>query len=332
MGRRVGRIMTRLVTPQGALVLRADAPRDQWLSARRRGITATDIVKIVGLSPYGNAIDVVLDKRLPSDDTAPSEAAQWGLLLEDQVAREWARRNDCRIRRVGLLARYLQPHHLASCDRRVTNERAALEVKTRTAWAADEWAHGVPERVAVQSQWQLHVTGFDRVHVAALVGGQQLHSATVERDEVLIDYLVSEADRVWAAVEAGQMPEVPPWQLTAESLRRAWPDREGAVELDPERIAAALPHIDAYRAQSAIERDAKAAKDIAKLALVQLLDGASEALIGGETVYSYRTSTDTTTIPAENARRLLADHPDLVEYAVTKPGRASFSLAKSKEA
>ena len=320
-----------LATPTGALLLTADAQRNAWLAARRQGITATDIVKIVGLSPYGNALDVYLDKRVPEDDYEPSEAAQWGLLLEDQVAREWARRSGRKVRRVGLLARMLTPHHLASCDRRVVGERAALEVKTRTAWASHEWEHGaIPERVVVQAQWQAHVAGWDRVHVAALVGGQTLHAATVERDQVLIDYLAREADRVWASVQAGVMPDVHPWQLTAESLRRAWPDRAGAVALDPARSAAAEGLLLEYAGASDMEKGAKRQKEAAKLALVQLLDGADEALIGGATAYTYRTAADSTTIPADNLRRLVADHPDIAaEYAVTKPGSPRFSVAKA---
>lgn len=322
-----------MTTPTADLVLPATVDRGEWLAARRNGITATDVVKIVGLSQYGNALDVYLDKRIdPRDDTAPSEAARWGQLLEDQVAREWARRHDRRVRRVGLLARKDAPHHLASCDRRVVGEAAALEVKTRTGWAAAEWDHGaIPERVTVQAQWQMHVAGFRRVHVAALIGGQELLSTVVDRDEVLIAYLAAEADKVWSAVEAGEMPDVPPWQATAESLNRAWPDRAGAVPLEPSDADRARALVAEYREAWWTEKDAKRAKDEAKVALIALLGGGDEAVADGETLYTYRLTSPPTTITADNARQLLDDHPELADYFTTKPGTPRFALRPTRK-
>lgn len=311
------------------LVLPAGADRSQWLTARRSGITATDVTKIIGLSKYGSALDVYLDKRLDWDDTATSEAARWGHLLEDQVAREWARRHGARIRRVGLVANRQRPHHLATCDRLVVGERASLECKTRSAWAADEWDDGsggvtVPDRVMVQCQWQAHVIGADRTHVAALVGGQRLVSAVVERDQSVIDYLTAAADRVWDAVRAGVPPDVPAWQLTAAALDRLHPERAGAVDLDP---ATVTPLIEAYRAAGAAEKAAQAEKEAARLQMLALLGDGEQASIDGQPAYAYRASTQTT-IPAAQARALLAAHPDLAaDYAVTRTVRR-FTLAK----
>lgn len=317
----------------GRLVLPAGAPREQWLAARREGITATDVVEIVGLSRYGDPISVYLDKRLGEDDRDPGEAARWGRLLEDQVAREWARRAGRQVRRVGLVRSPTHPHHLATCDRRILREHASLECKTRTAWSADEWDDGaggvtVPDRVAVQAQWQMHVWGDDHVHVAALIGGQQLVSAELARDQVLIDYLAAAADQVWAAVQDGVPPDVPAWQLSAASLERLHPDRGGTVDVDP---AEAQPLIDAYRAALAAERAVQAEKDVARLALIRLLGDGEAALVDQRPAYSYRRSADQTVIPAASARALLAAHPDLAaEYAVIKPGQRTFRLAKEK--
>lgn len=310
----------------GALVLPAGAPRDRWLAARRDGITATDVVKIVGLSRYGNALDCYLDKRLGEEDRDPSEAATWGLLLEDPVARRWAVQRGCRIRRVGLMRNRVHPHHMASIDRMVVGERAPLEVKTRNVFA-DDFADSVPERVAVQVQWQMHVSGADRAHVAALIGGQELVTHTVARDQVLIDYLRSEADRVWAAVQAGDPPDVPPWQQTAAALDRLHPDRAGVVDVDPD---AARPLVDDYLAACAAESTAQSDKDRAKVDLLALLGGAEEARIDGRTAWTYR-GHPRTSIPADNVRALIEAHPDLAaEYAVTTTSRR-LTVARQRE-
>ena len=311
----------------GIQVLPAGAPRERWLAARRQGITATDVVKIVGLSPHGNALDVYLDKRLGEQDWNPGEAAQWGLALEDMVARRWAAERGCRVRRVGLMRKQGPrfAHHLASLDRVVVGERAPLEVKTRNVFA-DDFTGGVPERVAVQVQWQLHVSGADHAHVAALIGGQELVEHTVDRDQTLIDYLVGEADRVWEAVRHGEPPEVPAWAMTVASLNRLHPDRAGVADLDP---AVAAPLLEQYRAAASQEKAAKAAKDSARVQLLALIGDREEAHIGSQPAFTYRAHTKTE-ITAEAARRLLTEHPDLATYATTTTSRR-FTPARQKD-
>lgn len=306
-------------------MLPSGAPRPQWLAARREGITATDVVKIVGLSPYGNALDVYLDKRVGEQAWDPGEAARWGLALEDVVARRWAADRGCRVRRVGLMRHRGHAHHLASLDRVVVRERAPLECKTRNVFA-DDFTDSVPERVAVQVQWQMHVTGADHAHVAALVGGQDLVTHTVERDQVLIDYLAGEADRVWAAVRAGVPPEVPPWAQTAAALNRLHPDRAGVVDLDP---VTAGPLLQAYRGAAADEKKAKAAKEHARVQLLALLGDHEEATVAGQPAFTYRAHTKTE-ITADATRSLLADHPHLIEYATSSTSRR-FTPARQKD-
>lgn len=314
------------MTIRGRAVLPASAPRDRWLAARRHGITATDVVKILGLSNYGNALDVYLDKRRGEDDTATSESAQWGRDLEDVVARRWAADHGKRVRRVGLMQHPLHGHHLASLDRVVVGEGAPLECKTRNLFAAD-LAESVPDRIAVQVQWQMYVQGSSDAYVAALIGGQQLVTHYVQRDDDVIGYLRTEADRVWAAVEDGEPPEVPAWQATAASLRRLHPERDGSIEVADAAKARVL--MAEYRSFSELESAAKSDKEQIKLQLIAMLDGAEEATVDGRTAWTYRYGAETVTIPADHQRRLLADHPELAdEYAVIKPGRATFNLKK----
>jgi putative phage-type endonuclease len=309
----------------GVQLLRSGVSRVEWLAARRCGITATDVVRIVGLSPHGNALDVYLDKRVGEPERDRGEAAAWGAALEDVVARRWADLHGCRVRRVGLMRHRTLSHHLASLDRVVVAQRAPLEVKTRNVFA-DDFGDGVPERVAVQVQWQLHVMGAGTGHVAALIGGQELVSWTVPRDQVLIDYLVGEADRVWAAVRAGVPPQVPPWQQTAAALDRLHRNRAGAVDLDPD---VAGPLLAAYRDAAAAEKAAKAAKAAARVQLLTLLGGHEEALLGGRPAFTYRAHT-TTEIHAGRLRQLLADHPDVAGYTTTTTTRR-FIPARTKE-
>ena len=169
----------RRVTPTGRLILPADADRAAWLTARRSGIGSSDIAAILGISRYGNALSVYHDKTgglpLESDD---SEPALWGRAFEETVAREWARRNRSVVQRVGLLANVEHPHEMCTLDRRVLEcpladgrEKCAVEIKCRDKMKASQFRAGVADDVLVQTLWQAIVCGFDHVHAAVLIGG-----------------------------------------------------------------------------------------------------------------------------------------------------------------
>ena len=305
-------------TSSSRLLLPSGADRAEWLEARRGGVTATDVVKVVGLSRYGDALSVYLDKLGAPDTTPLGEAGRWGTLLEDEVAREWSRRSGHRVRRVGLVAHRDHPHHLASCDRMINGLRVPLEVKTRAAWKEGAWADGqVPKDVEIQCQWQMRVLGVDRVHVAALIGGQRLISAVVTRDDLVIDYLRDKADALWTAVQCGEPPQPQPW-TTAHTLDRLHPDRAGAVDVDP---AAAQRWLSAYRDACDLEKQADILKAEARVQLLALLGDGDTALVDGVERFSYRATTRQH-IPAAGLRALRQAHPDIAgEYITTSTAR-----------
>jgi putative phage-type endonuclease len=318
----------RRVTPTAALVLRADASREAWLAERRHGIGSSDLAAILGLSKYGNAMTVWADKLGLVDDEDPSEAAEWGIDLEDVVARAWADRVRMRVARLGLVAHIGQPWRRCSLDRKVfgcDRGPCALEVKTRSAWKADEWANGaVPESVEAQVQWQLAVTGLDHIHLAVLIGGQQLVDRVVDEDLSVQSFLVSEAERVWECVQAEIAPHVEPDGLLVGLYQRMYPDREGAVELGPD----AKRYLEDYRFAAALGKDAAADKENAKAGLLGLLGSAEVGLIGGVPVFTYRTSKPS---PVVDVAVLQRDHPDAYAACVTTPAAGSRRFTLSKE-
>lgn len=326
----------RRVTPTGILVLPSTAAREQWLAERRNGITATDLPQIVGASAYGSAADVYAEKiGQPLTDDELSEAGEWGVLLEDTVARKWADDRGLTVRRIGLIAHIADSWKRASLDRLVTgcpDGRCGVEIKTRNAWVADQWADGVPDAVNVQVQWQLHVSGLDHIHVAALIGGQRMVEHVITPDPVVIEYLADQAQAVWLAVFNRIPPVVDPALLSVGLLDRIHPMREGIVNVDP---VDATTWLDEYAAALADESAAKKRKDAAKVQLLAMLgDGEEAAIDDGDTtriVFTYTAGSDSTTIPADNVRRLIAEHPDIAsQYVVTKPGSRTFRPVKAK--
>lgn len=332
-----------LDTPTGYVVTDSAPESPDWFAARRKGITGTDLPKILGLSKYGNALAVWLDKRGELDDDA-GEAAHWGQILEDPVALEWARRHATTVEPVGVLAHHEARWMRASLDRIVidcpddhdTRGRCGLEIKTRSAFKADEWRDGMPDSVLAQVAWGRLVSGLDHMHVAALIGGQWLVTYRYDRDDVLEAYLVDQARPVWAAVEAGVPPEAAPDAdgILLDLLDRLYTSREGERELDAEEARRWLAQ---YDDGGSLEKQGKALKAEAKTALVQLLGDGSTGCIDSVPVFTYKPDPAKETVAADALRAFKATEPEqydaLVEAGLitTTTPRPTFRLKKTKK-
>jgi putative phage-type endonuclease len=236
-------------TPTGTVIARLDpiSDRANWLAVRRTGIGSSDVPILLGLSTgeYAKSeLDLYMDKRGEVPDDESGEAALWGTLLEDPVAREWARRENSRdplaplltVQKVGTIAHREHRHMLCDLDRRVIgcpdHERCALEVKTRSAYKAADWADGVPEDTLSQVMHQLAVTGYDAIHVAALIGGQKLVTYVVEPDADMIADLFAIEDQFWTEnVLAGVPPEISSLDLLVDHLKHFTPVKGVEVEV-----------------------------------------------------------------------------------------------------
>ena len=294
----------RRVTPTGTLLLPSTATREEWLAERRNGIGASEIPAIIGLSPYATALHIWAEKtgRLANDGPM-HESAKWGLLLEDTVARTWADDNGYTVRRIGLIAHVEHPWRRASLDRLVMDGcddgPCAVQIKTRSAYKAADYKDGIPDDVAAQVQWEMHVSGFTHTHVAVLIGGQTLVAHRLDADPQVQSYLIAEAERVWECVQADLPPEVDPAPSLLDLYDRLHPERVGAAELPP----AAELWLNAYRDATAMEAEAKATKEKAKAALIGLLGDADTGLIDGRPVFTYREQVRKSFTVAESTSR-----------------------------
>ena len=284
----------RRVTPTAYRVLPADADRGEWLTARRAGIGASDVPAILDLpDAWGTAVHVYRDKRGELADDA-GEAALWGNLNEPTIAREWQRRQRSVIQRVGLVARVDQPWAMTTLDRMVlecpldreVKTRCALEVKTRSAFKAGKWGgDAVPDDVFAQAVWQRWVTGYDHIHVAVLIGGNELKMRTVFHDPDVEAHILAAVNRFR---DEHLLPGVEPaWDLSkADRLidmdSLAHPDRVG--ELSLAEVDAVIEYAERSRAKSAAT---KALKESAAR-LRQLAAGAEVVKFADELAYGYR--------------------------------------------
>ena len=101
------------------LVETADLSREEWLAYRRQGLGGSDAASVLGISPFRTAMDLYYDKRnLPiEDDEGNWVAMEVGTLLEDLVARIFAKKTGLKIyRRKCMFQHPAYPWMLADLD------------------------------------------------------------------------------------------------------------------------------------------------------------------------------------------------------------------------
>lgn len=318
----------RRITPTAVRVLPAEAPRDQWLTARRAGIGSSDVAAIVGATDRSSKLHVWLDKRGQLVDEQ-NEPMLWGTLLEDTVAREWQRRNRSVVHRVGLVANADQPWMLATLDRRVlecpmnrdAREACALEVKCRNAFTASKWRRDVPDDVLAQTTWQMAVTGYRHIHVAVLIGGSDYRQTVVRWDQALADFIL---DEVVGFRDHHLRPGVrPPADLDRADAfidldARLHPNRVGTLDV----IEAG--DVDEYVRLSKTKGVAERALKAAKARLLELADGRRYVTHEGHLAYELQPRSK----PKADLEALAARWPEAFADVVTETSYHQIAVSR----
>ncbi|MFI1580071.1 YqaJ viral recombinase family protein [Embleya sp. NPDC020630] len=319
-------VADRLVTPTGRLILPPDSDRDTWLAERRLGIGSSDVPDVLGVGDFGSPLRVYLDKVDQLADDA-GDPAFWGTVLEDPIAREWARRSRSVVEPIGIVEHHEHPHHRATLDRRITEcplpetrrQVCALEVKTRSAFKAARWHDGAPDDVLAQVLWQMHVTGYDHMHYAVLIGGNDYRQGVIRADDhrqVTAD-IVTAVDLFWTRHVEARVP--PPHSgdpdRTVDLYRRLHPSRSGVINLD--RDPDALGALHDYETARLEEKAAAKRKAAAQAELLRLLGPHRTAALGGDRAWSMEPTKRANT----DLARLAEEWPDAYAACVTdKPG------------
>ncbi|WP_445429246.1 YqaJ viral recombinase family nuclease [Bacillus atrophaeus] len=231
---------------------------EQWLEARRAGIGGSDAAAIAGLSKWKTPMSVYLDKlgQTPHEHET-SEAAYWGHIHEETVAREFSKRTGKKVRRRKAILQHPDyPFMLANVDRLIVGERAGLECKTASEYLKDDWGgEEVPDAYLVQCQHYMAVTGLKAWWIAVLIGGNKFVYKKVERDEELIAYLIQIEEDFWKNHVEN---EIPPMfdgsEASAELLTHMYPV---GFEDEKDLPLAANKLIEEYKSAKAAEKEVK---------------------------------------------------------------------------
>lgn len=281
-------------SPGSTLVLRADAPRAEWLEARRSGFGASDASKVLGISPYGDMYSVWLEKTGQVAEREDNEAMYWGREIEPLITRRFVLDTGIPVRASGLLRSREFPFLLYTPDG-FTADGGILECKTFGQWVEDDWVgpNGeelVPDLAYCQVQQGLIVTGRSHAWIAGLGSGRSWYVRRVEADKELQAMIVERTRTAWGHVQDGTEP--PAGVAAIPALLARHPFGADALDLTREDGTDELERGQAARAAYLLagvqEAAAKKAKDQAKATILQITGDAADVTLAGAKAWTYR--------------------------------------------
>ncbi len=200
----------------------------QWLQARTQGIGGSDVSAIAGLNKWKSAVQVFLEKTQAIEkEDIQSEAAYFGNVLEEVVAKEFAKRTDLKVQRRNAILQHPEyPWMLANVDRLIVGGKIGLECKTASEYLKKEWEdEEVPAAYLLQCQHYMAVTGYEAWWIAVLIGGNKFVHKKIERDEELIQYLIDIEKDFWLNnVEKNEPPMFDGSDASTELLKHLYPE------------------------------------------------------------------------------------------------------------
>lgn len=311
--------------------------RPEWLEWRRAGCGGSDVAAICGLSTFGSPTSVYWDKVGVAPEQPESESMQWGRLLEGPIALEFTARTDLHVVVPQLLVHDVeQPWRRATLDGLVVESIAeweadrvpardlvlgSIQIKTTrdAVWTEDHG--GIPDRVALQCQWEMGIATLEHCWLTVLHGGQRLEVYEVEFDELVYKRLCTIVDRFWAEhVLAGNPPPADSNPATTQTLKDVFGDRAdgSTVTLDDETVL----FVEQWLPAKAALKEAEAVVE----QIENRLRGALGESVVGSTVIDGEGLVELVTWKPQNKARhldwkaLRAEHPDIYEQYLSEPG------------
>lgn len=272
-------------------VLGWEAPRPEWLAARRKGLGASDVAAVLGFSRYATPWQVWAEKlNVRRPDDAPSEAAELGTDLEPWLLERASRLVGQPVCRTGAqLYRHPDyPWRMCSPDGRTVADGTGIQCKTAGLVSGygppKGWNDGgTPLGYELQCRWECHVMGWERVELVALVANTGLVRRTIVRD---------------LAVEADLVAQVTEWYerhiVGREEPPLGAPDNDVMAELYPATTGESVDLPDsaielwfAYRDGRDREKAARQDRETAGAALKQLMGVAQFGRVGDQLICTW---------------------------------------------
>ena len=294
---------------------------------RKHGVGASEAAQALGLSQWGTAYELWLDKRGEGEEREQSEEMSMGNLMEPVIAKLYESEHECTLLPVS--DTFVHPEHawmMATPDYKVASAPVVVECKNINAFRRKEFGpeggDEIPMDVLVQCLAQLAVLNplhkVERVDVGVLVGGNEFLEYTVHYDEAAVGRLVDRLAEFWQRVQSGQ----PPAPQSIADVRRMF-------QRDVGRVVEATPQVSQWVEQLRVVKDSikKLEEHEEHLLLgiqTHMADAATLILPDGQIAATWKTAKDSRTFDKELFR---AEMPDVYErFVVSRAGSRRFIL------
>jgi putative phage-type endonuclease len=180
-------------------------------------VGGSDLPKIIGVSEYGDAFSLYLEKRGEVEPpTIESKVQRRGKILEPAIIQLYAAECGVDVRPGVTLSMPNAPHFRAQVDALEylpeVDEFIPVEIKSASEFTRSKWGPSgtddAPTAYCAQLHWQMIATGAKVGRIVALLGADDLRVYTLERDDAICTFLLQAATTFWGQVQAGTPPEI----------------------------------------------------------------------------------------------------------------------------
>ena len=245
-------------------------------------IGGSDIAAVLGLSRFKTPLQLWAEKtgQIVPEDISGKLQIRLGNKLEATVCDLFTEETGKKVARVNeALVHPKYPFLRGMIDRRVVGEKAVLEAKTTSPWNSHAWeGEAIPQDYILQTMFYMELAGADRGYLACLVGNQDFHVKTIERDDKLQKEIIAKAVDFWTRYIE---PKIMPTMITsrdADTLYSLYPlgDEGEAIELD-DTANALIDSMKAMQEDSrALENQIDKTKNEIRLLLKEHSSGATD--------------------------------------------------------
>lgn len=298
---------------------------EQWLMERSKGVGASEVAILLGLSQWASPFSLCAQKRgeIPPGES-DSEILEWGRYMEDPIARRYADRTGRKLKDLGrftIMRSKRWPWLFATLDRVIVEVPtegigadlypvaptmtgpAPLEIKAATIYGYHNWDDGAPLHYQAQLQTQLAVTGWKWGSInPGMPTGKFYPPIDCERNEEFIELVVSTSRAFMDCVENGTWPPVDGSEATATALKTLFPKDSGATVDVPHEAAPWFAELTLAREQKKL---ADAHADECKNKIAALMQDATFAQLPTGEKWSFKAQTKKEHVVRESTSRVL---------------------------
>lgn len=291
-----------------------------WQDYRQQqeGIGGSEVASILNINKWKSRFNLWTEKVGQSvPEPVDNEFVEWGNILEPSIRKKFAEATGFKTNKCNFVLQHDQfDWMIANIDGEYRDPskkgKGVLEIKTTSEWNKSEWeGNHVPVAYMAQMQHYLAVTGYGYGAFAVLIGGNKYKQFFVDRDEELIEIIITAEKAFMDAVASGEYP----WELGGSASESQWLANQYPSAIDEEMSIP--PTIEQQALEyNDIQDEMKRLKERAEEIKNQIrFEGKEFAVLKGTRV---KITMPTITKTLFDSKKFSQDHADLYDEYKTK--------------